>query len=395
MMPTTEPPARPAFWRCSRCKTPNPWAVYITACIGCGAARPAIAPESRAEPGPVGPVDGRRAPAPRLLATAVAYGLVLIAVTLLARVVGDGWWPGLAILLSPRWIFLAPILPLAAWAWRSRRRVIGVVIAFEALFILGPLMGFSVPFGRLGPDAAGPRLRIMTFNRGGGRIDAEGFGRYLDRHKIDVVCFQEFHGDPALDAALAGRGWSTNGARSIASRHPIVRDFPRSPEHNLDEFRYNATLYRARIKGPEGRELVVGSIHMPTLRPGFLGILRGKVRVLVALLDWWNEELGRMLDLLNESGGGPTLIGGDFNNVAEASALVALREQGAYQSAFEQAGLGWGYTRPAALPWVRIDHILASPEWAVTACWVGPAFGSDHRSLVAEVALRPADPARP
>ena len=65
-----------------------------------------------------------------------------------------------------------------------------------------------------------------------------------------------------------------------------------------------------------------------------------------------------------------------------------------YRFAFEDAGWGYGYTRPADLPWFRIDHIVASPEWRVTECRVGPDFGSDHLPLIAELVL-PAAPSTP
>ena len=68
-----------------------------------------------------------------------------------------------------------------------------------------------------------------------------------------------------------------------------------------------------------------------------------------------------------------------------------------YRFAFEDAGWGYGYTRPSRYPWFRIDHILASPEWVFTRCRVGPDVGSDHLPLIAEAVL-PApteDPERP
>jgi hypothetical protein len=61
---------------------------------------------------------------------------------------------------------------------------------------------------------------------------------------------------------------------------------------------------------------------------------------------------------------------------------------------YEDAGWGYGYTRPSRYPWFRIDHILASPEWVFTRCWVGPDLGSDHLPLIAEVVL-PASNASP
>jgi vancomycin resistance protein VanJ len=395
-MPKTEPPANPAFWRCSKCNTPNPWASYLTACMGCGTPRHIAASASRfAHSGEARPAATR--PRSRVLPALVAiYGMVLIAVYSLMRIIGDAWWPGALLMLSPRAIFLVPIVPLAIWAFRARRRVIGGALVLEALFVAGPLMGFVIPLGRETPAPGVPTIRIMTFNRSDLPLDAESLMRYLERQRIDVVCFQETSGEAnRLDDRLTEAGWHANRTRSVVSRWPVVGEPPRAPEFNRDQRRYTARFYQARIRGPEGREFVVGSLHMPTLRPGMAALLQGDFAACRALLDWWDGEIERIFAFAIDYHGPPTLIGGDFNQGPESSRLRAIRASGLWRSAFDEAGWGWGYTRPAALPWTRIDHVMVGVDWTIVGSWAGPSFGSDHRSLIAEVAFAPDPPARP
>ena len=253
-------------------------------------------------------------------------------------------------------------------------------------------MGFVIPWARLTAQAEGPTIRIMTFNRGGRRgYDTADFLRYIERQKIDVVCFQEFADDPMLDRVLAERSWYRDRSKAIASRFPIVEDYPRSPEMNEMDRHYSAILYRVRLAGPGGREFVVGCLHMPTARYAFGQLFRLDPSAMPTYLHWWDAELLRMFELASEVNDFPTLIAGDFNNGPDASRLAELRDSGLYQSAFDVAGWGWGYTRPASFGFARIDHILANSSWTVTSCWTGPSFGSDHKSLIAEVAL-PASP---
>ena len=394
-MSTTGRASNPGFWRCARCNTPNPWASYLTCCIGCGAPRPAPGQATTVGEGVAAP--RRRVGSRWLLGSVVGFGAILMLALGLERLVGDGWWPGTVLLLSPRWAFLVPVVPLATWAVLARRWRIAAAVGLEALFVAGPLMGFNVPWGRLVARAEGPRVRIMTLNRGSVRLDAGRFGRYIDRQKIDVVCFQDFGNDPAreidpaLATVLAERGWHRDSSRMIASRFPIEAELPRPPEHNLAGDLYTMTIVRVRVVGPDGLKFVVASVHMPTLRPGFRKLFGGDVDAFRRHSEWWSGECGRLFEVVADSGGGPALVAGDFNHSSGASVLATVRARGLFRSAFEEAGFGWGYTRPTALPWVRIDHILAGPDWSATACWVGPDFGSDHRSLVAEVAL----PARP
>lgn len=393
-MPTTHGPTHPGFWRCVKCGTPNPATLYLTSCIACGFPRPAPGFESQAD-APRGPAPAPSPSPPHaLLAAVVGYGLVIVAAFLLLWGVGDSWWPGFALSISPRAAFLIPAVPLGAWAWRARRRRVVAVVLAEALFVAGPLMGFVIPWARLTARAEGPTVRIMTFNRGAGSgrpFDAADFLRYLERHRIDVVCFQESDRDPTLDRVLEERGWHRDQSRAIASRFPIAEDYPRSTEQNGPDLNYTAILYRARIRGPEGREFVVASLHMPTSRYAFERLRKLEAGSMTTHLRWWNEELARMVALLAELGDVPVLVGGDFNNGPDAAELSNLRDAGLYQSAFDVAGWGWGYTVRSSFPYVRIDHILASPAWKVLSSWVGPSFGSDHRALVAEVAL----PAKP
>jgi endonuclease/exonuclease/phosphatase family metal-dependent hydrolase len=62
------------------------------------------------------------------------------------------------------------------------------------------------------------------------------------------------------------------------------------------------------------------------------------------------------------------------------------------RDAFSVAGLGYGYTYGHLLPphasFLRIDHILVSPQIAVLDCAVGRRGISPHRSVIADLALQ-------
>ena len=388
---TSKPPITShGFWRCDRCGTPNPSAPYVLTCLGCGSPRPPGGTETKATTFDATPKRSGTRSRIWLHVSVAAYGVVVIAAILSVQIVGDSFWPGLILLMSPRWLFLAPALPIALMAWRRKRPLVMGIVVIEVLLVLGPLMGFVVPWGLLHSDRRqGPSLRVMTLNRGGGTNDVARLTRYLERHKIDVVCFQEFRPDPSLDAYFDSVQWHRDSTRSIASRYPIVAEMPRATERNLDQNRYTMTCFRTRIKGPGGREFILASIHLPTLRPGLNRFFAGDIEGLRLQSDWWHQESERLLDVLTQTGDVPTIVAGDFNMPIESDSLSSLSTLGGFQSAFDEAGWGWGYTRPASLPWVRIDHIFAPTDWKVRRCWVGPSFGSDHRSLVAEVAFPP------
>jgi endonuclease/exonuclease/phosphatase family metal-dependent hydrolase len=323
-----------------------------------------------------------------------AYALVVLACLTLVRWVGDAWWGVTPLLFFPRWLFLAPPSLLALLSAWVRKPSLWLVQGATALVIAGPLMLFTVPAARLrgpSPDPDGERFRVLTYNLGDRPFDARGLTEFLDRERIDLVCFQEEpRSDPVLEAFFA-RGWYRDAGRFVASRHPIVRELEPLPEDFQSEERYAAKLHGAFVRAPSGREFLVASLHMPTLRPGLNRLLAGNVEGLRVHAAWWRRELDRVLGWLDRARDTPLVLAGDFNMPPDDSTMASLRT--VYRFAFEDAGWGYGYTRPSRTPWFRIDHIAASPEWAFARCRVGPDFGSDHLPLVAEAVL-PAAPGR-
>jgi len=90
---------------------------------------------------------------------------------------------------------------------------------------------------------------------------------------------------------------------------------------------------------------------------------------------------------------------GDFNT--PSSSNVYQQTWGDFTNAFEVRGRGYGYTAPdrpfrrwlSYVPWVRIDHILASQDWSVGSCRIGRKHGSDHHLITAT--LRRTNPGSP
>jgi endonuclease/exonuclease/phosphatase (EEP) superfamily protein YafD len=310
-------------------------------------------------------------------------------VLLLIRWVGDRWWGVTVLLFLPRWMFLAPLPILALASGLAGRPRQWMVQAVLALVIAGPLMLISLPLHQLWErPVAGTRIRIMTFNQGEGWLEEERLIRMIERERIDVICFQEGNHlrNPRLEAYFSGPGWYRDrGKCYLASRHPIVSEMPPPTSALMADGRYPVVLVRARIRLASGVEFGLASVHMPTLRFGFYRFLDHDVEGLKQHIAWHDREMARLIGGISEMRDAPFLIGGDFNVPPDHAMMAALGTS--LRFAHEDAGWGYGYTRPSRYPWFRIDHLLASPEWVFTRCWVGPGFGSDHLPLIAEAVL--------
>jgi endonuclease/exonuclease/phosphatase family metal-dependent hydrolase len=321
-----------------------------------------------------------------------AYAAAVLAVLALIRWVGEAWWGVYVLLFLPRWLFLGPVAALALASGMIRRPAPWTgqwaAQAAIALVVAGPLMGLSVPIARLvRPPVEGDRVRVLTYNVGQAKFDDVGLSVMIELGGIDLICFQEWKNDPAIDSYLSSKGWYRDRTHRIASRFPIVAELGSLPDDSATEQRSTVMLDRVRVRAPSGVEFIAACVHMPTVRWGFNRLRAGDLEGLKLHLAWWRHEMERVASALAEHRGTPLVVGGDFNMPEDDSTMAALGST--YRYAFDEAGWGYGYTRPSRYPWFRIDHLLASPEWEVSRCWVGPDFGSDHLPLVAEFVLTP------
>jgi endonuclease/exonuclease/phosphatase family metal-dependent hydrolase len=262
--------------------------------------------------------------------------------------------------------------------------LLGIQVCLVIL-IAGPMMGLCVPLQRFRAQVpSGERVRVMTLNRGQRPLREDVLLSLIERERIDLICFQEKGNSPGLDIFLA-RGWNLDQTRMIASRLPIVAEIPEKPVPYPEYGFWPVRLSRVRLRLPSGRQVLVASAHMPTMRQGVRLLRKGDIAGLKRYSQWRWEQTGHFMAEMSGDGGVPVVVGGDFNMPADSPMMAQARKF--YQSSFEEAGLGYGYTRPTNLPWMRMDQVLASPDWFVARCWVGPNVGSDHLPLIAELVL--------
>jgi vancomycin resistance protein VanJ len=312
-----------------------------------------------------------------------AYAIAVLITVALIRWIGEQWWPVTLLVVMPRWLFLPPTVALAWAAGRASRPRLWIVHGAISLVVVGPLMAISLPIGRLAHrDPTGPRVRIMTFNRGTQGIDAGRLIRLIEREGIQLICFQEGGGDPVLRAY-----WKTGWHRTdfVASRFPVL-SVARPLDLGDSPFpAWRTRLECVRVQAAPGLEFVVASVHLDTVRHGLQMLRSGDVDGLRRHNTWRRREAERVVVALTGEPGLPVLVGGDFNMPSDSPLFAPVRRR--FRVGFDEAGWGYGYTYLASLPLIRIDHLLASDHWRITRCWVGPDLGSDHRPLIAEVAL--------
>ena len=105
----------------------------------------------------------------------------------------------------------------------------------------------------------------------------------------------------------------------------------------------------------------------------------------------WSAALADVGQSVRASGDSRMLMVGDFNATWGNKGFVALLHDGLTDGAAAR-GKATDMTWPNGAvvpPFVRIDHVLTGTRLAVTQIAAKPGFGSDHRYLVATVAIQP------
>jgi endonuclease/exonuclease/phosphatase (EEP) superfamily protein YafD len=327
------------------------------------------------------------------------YLAALAGLCWLLFVVSESWWVSTVLTYAPRVPFAAPTLGLlvASMFWHRPSLWVNVV---SLAVVLGPVMGLSLPASRLlspavAESAGNLELKVVSCNV---QAFKPNFAQVLEEIAVidpDVVALQEaFPLSPLLDEAF--RGWYTvrHDRYWVGSRFPLKQ----VAQCEVPIFERSAGMV-VEIETPSG-PVLLGDIHQMTARRGLLELSKRSLidgegpRRLEESQELRAEESLTIRDQIEMARGDkPLLVVGDFNT--PVSSQMFQHHWGDFQSAFDLAGIGYGYTSPCKanrywpknLPWARIDHILCSPEWSVRSCQIGKSAGSDHRLIAATLQL--------
>lgn len=273
---------------------------------------------------------------------------------------------------------LVALVLASVLAWRGRR-----VRALAFLLLLVPDALTEVAAALEQPEASRPLGRVYAANLGQRPEAVIAAAQQLERIRPDIVWLSEFPENLDAEAAKAferveqaypfGLSWPATKGRSL-------RFLSRFPLRAREEFNPDQAPGRPALRlllDVEGVPLVVVALHThPPMADWALGA-RNEV------LDWAGDvAAGTRSDVL---------LLGDLNTSAFSPRFARLvRRSGLHcASPLSCSVPSW----PAQLPLLLtpIDHVLAGGELVITERMRGPATGSDHYPVVAELAYRAAE----
>jgi endonuclease/exonuclease/phosphatase (EEP) superfamily protein YafD len=322
----------------------------------------------------------------------IAIYLVGLAGWLLAQqAIGDAtWW---LFLINAMGIYLFLPLPAALIValWRRSLPLIGGSLAAAAVFawLWG---GLFWPNARVEPE--GPVLTVMAYNVLGFNMDGDGVVEALIESDADVIGLSELNRTVA--SAIAGGLRDEYPYQSLDPRDGVTGSgvISRLPFRTVRVPELQDTGW---ISPPTVVELELGSetvvfvrVHSASGAPYFEA----------------RERQARLLADFAAAETRPVVIAGDYNTTDRNDSYAILTEH--LYDAWEKVGSGLGNTFPGASKittpgssrpdafgisapqWlIRIDYVFCTYDWQPVEARIGPwDGGSDHRPIIAKVALR-------
>jgi vancomycin resistance protein VanJ len=285
-------------------------------------------------------------------------------------------------------LFLIPVALLRGpWsAWLSAG--LGALLT-----LLGP-MGLKL---NLGGSSTSARI-VVTMNVDSAYAGATRVVERILAQQPDIVFLQEI----GIQGEELTRGLRTKLPFVVAHDQFIVASrFEISdlvtPKPAFVRGRDRTPRYiRVQINLPEG-PFVAYNVHPISPRPAFIIARTGGFRSQIASGHLFSEEMRdiiwknieiRQFELTSAARDAakeqlPVLIAGDLNT--PANSLFFSRNFAFLRDSFAEAGLGFGYTFPAKLPFLRLDRVLIGDGIEALDARVDCRGLSDHFCLVTKL----------
>ena len=333
---------------------------------------------------PVAPAEPRRpalAPATAaitVVAWIIAGLLALVALGRLAYLDDALDWPYTVLNALTPLLYLPAYVTLAV-AFALRRNlllILSVLLVAVHLFWAVPEM---LPGNAQDAAPGSARLRVMSANLYYDNGHAERLGAQIRAANPDVLVLVEL--SPLTLARVRSSGaLDTYRYREVREREGAfgAAIFSRFPLRDAAAPMVGGAMsLRATVEVDENRRFVMYAVHTISPTSG-------------AFTSRWRQQLTALRHEAQDATL-PVLMAGDFNATRDHRPFRQLVDAG-MRDAHDVVGDGWQPTWSARAvvvpPMLRIDHVLASPAFAVTGLDVGRDFGSDHLPLIADLAMR-------
>jgi len=306
----------------------------------------------------------------KVLRAIVAAGLLAGALVTATGLIAY-WRTALDVVNNGLPFLAAGLLALVALAWATGRRPLigGAVILFAInLALLLTALPGAAPRA---PEGAERFLRVATFNLWGRNDHPDNLEAFLAETDADAVVLEEVRErHKNLLAALAKHYPYQAGDYGlvILSKHPILAD---GRIDRAGQPQRMSLIIRWATLDVDGTQVGLAGIHLA--RPFYPAFEAA--------------DIARLTQFVKDRPG-PLILAGDFNMTPWTWKMRGLtRATGLkrYNTFLPTWPMRWRSL--PLLPLLPIDNVFASPHFSAIATDVGPRLDSDHRPVIADIAL--------
>ncbi len=325
--------------------------------------------------------------APWALVLVLVYLVVVLALVLGTKRLGDteAHWFFTVMLFVPRWPLALPfvvLMPIAAFG-RLKLASFGALAVAALCNVWFNDVGVSV-----GGTSSAPReerLRIMTYNIGGGSFAPSDLVLLVKEVDADVVGLEECQLE---EDAFAGSGYTmrNDNGNCLVSRLPVETVDVRDPQEIWDK-NGSGAIARYEIAW-QGRTFSIEVVHLETVREGLqtlpFGFWKSDWAGPKDLADNVQERAmeSRVAAEWSRRGKSPTIVVGDFNMPPDSAIFRTYWSH--LHNALSEKTLGRRVTKATRWHGIRIDHILHDDGLSCLGARVTRDLGMDHRPVVAD-----------
>lgn len=302
----------------------------------------------------------------------------LLALVVLEKVLPEHLLPAYLATYLPQPVLVAPMAAAPFFClvfWQRRLLLANLLLVLLAIIVLMPP---TLPHGR--PKALpAEQVRILSWNVHNDFRHEADLRQAIAKEHPQIVCLQEAQRDVFATLLPGAETAHTQEVTTLTSGHIEARKQVWLGPHPNRRWALETT-----IRLPQGRLTVLDVHFMTAFTPRT--VKRNRNDLLDFLLRTRaarDIEADAVVAWLGRTAG-PRVVVGDFNSPPNSDIYHQIRAVA--MDAFT-SGLGWGYTYHRRHPMVRIDHVFCSGGVIPLAARSLDGVVSDHRLVVADVAL--------
>jgi endonuclease/exonuclease/phosphatase (EEP) superfamily protein YafD len=297
----------------------------------------------------------------------LAASAVLTLIGLLAR-----WFPALDIVNNGLPFLLAGTLIVALLAAAARSGLL-TVLALLLTIINSTHFVLALEGGAQDAAPGAPRfLRVVSFNVWHPNDRIEDIAKFLSDTDADLVVLQEMTSDhwSKLRELLGSRYPYSLGDYGLV----ILSKFSITEDGRVDRGGmppWASLILRFGKIEVNGTQVTFAGAHLA--RPFYPKLQYADI---LALVNFVRQQHG------------PLILAGDFGMTPWTDKLTGFTQATGLER-YNTFHFTWPLHAHGImlLPFVAIDNVFASPDFANIATWTGPRLGSDHRPVIADIAL--------